>query len=412
MELNKSLSADLMALVGDFKGAGRAIKSEMRDIEKQIKAAQKEINSTEKEKTKALKTGGSISGFDRSITSNQKMLLQLQGKLSGLESKRSGFDMQKDIQDDIYKKLDKSLINRMSLMQQEVTRNVMSVTGKIVSGRVSSADIGALGEKAAQAGIFLNSKGYKRLGKFMARSGSGIARAAMGAAPLAALGGGLALGAWKAGSGIIQDDLEASKSERVLFENLMSLEREYSFSSAISNKRLNAIKKAQSEIKKKARAAYRSGNMYDSIVGGVGDAIGWDWRGAERGYISGQQQKALSISMRERRYGKAISYDEALNDNQVLEDLRKETSKYGTWSKSIQWWQDTIGIGETTEQKLHRLAVDRQMKSLTDVETARTAAIKREQEDPMYKNEVFIHNQYFRALEAQEYLSVGNAHQM
>jgi hypothetical protein len=414
MATSQNFSADLLAVVGDAKGAAKAIKAEMRDAEKAVKAQERELKKLEKQRAKLLKTGGSVSALDKQIKEQRDLLSGSVKRVSSVENKKREADRIKEISDNVAKRADKSIVKKMGVMQQQVSRNVIGTFSRIRGGQIGAGDFQALGDKATALGMALHGKGYKRLGSLISKSGASLSKGAMGAAGAAAGASAIALAGWKLGADIIADDKAAAATQRKVEGAKLDLVRTQAFSSGMSTKRMMQIQSSMKKSGDEAREAFKTGNLYSNVIAGIGDIVGADFRGAEKKYGAEAQLKEYQVQKLVDKFGRgsALSLDGARSSAFVQEELRKETSKYGFWSRIAQGAQDFFTVGETTDIKLNRLSQDYRLKMLQDKEGVREDTITRLMEDPMWKNIQTQNNNHLRAVEEQMYISKGNAHHM
>ena len=415
MVKSQSFSTDILALVGDAKGASKAIKAEMRSAEKEVKAAERELKKLEKEKAKALKGGGAVGSVDRKMAEQRALMSKAQSGVATLESKKKQQDQLKEIMDATSAKAKNTIDKRFNMLRGDM----MGIVSQIRSGRPSEAMIRSVGMGIGGAGKYLEGKGFAGIGGLLTGGGARLGMATSMITGAVATGSGIGL-ALKVATDVMigqnKANEEASRQQMAVENKRMDIVRQQSFSSGMSAKRSKELLVQSQSAGERARKAFRGGNTYAMAMGAIGDIFGADFRGSEKSYVAQAGQKEHDMRKLTDKWGKGLSIGEAGMSSFVREQMRKETGEGGLWwqvgTRAAQAIQDKYGLGETSEQKRLRLSQDYRLKFLQDKEKTREDTIARLQEDPMFINIQAQYNNHLRAVEEQAYISVGNAHHM
>lgn len=430
MGFTKSFSSDILALVGDVRGAAKVIKTELKDVNKEIKEAEREINRLEKEKEKAKKQGLDVATFDRQLRQQQAFIRGSQIRSESLDERKKRLDLQGQEFKYLQEKLDKSLLNRAVNLKREISSEVIGVIHRLARGEVNASDIQNIGGRLQEASLFAAGKGRLGIAKAAGRIGASMVSFGMQAAIPATVGYTIGSKIASVVQGLADDEVTSAEAGRQLAEINFDLQRQSLFSSALPSERMKEIEKASSDAAKRIEKAYRESGLTNRLMLAMGinselEAEQKKARAKEltkiRKYVdrfgnvdleriaeSSTIQNMVETKVRESGYIRMI----AGNIFSVI-GLGDVGIKFGNKiNYASQDIQDFFGLGETRTAIKEKLVEEQRDKIYESKEKTMQAALAKKQENPMFKNIQFLYNQHLRALETQALQAYGNAYHM
>jgi len=195
------MSSDILQLIGDLKGAAKAVKSEIKEANKEAKAAAKELQTAEP-------------GTERDAA--QARLDKAQKRVNELEDRRDRIRNNKESE----KKTDSKIVKALGAYHQAVGLPIVQGIRNIASGNVRDRDLQAIGQSIRGIGGRIAGTGFGRLGAAVGQFGGSIASSAIRVGGAGAFGGIVAKKLIDSRSSFEQSNARVSEQRGQMFDQI------------------------------------------------------------------------------------------------------------------------------------------------------------------------------------------------